>query len=633
MDTRHSCLRMAIILVILGLPCLAAAQSARETTPDFSGSYTSLLPYQKRLVDDWFRRFSETIGKPVSPEEGYNHLPVSAKTTFSAVTHALTRTKLTDQSGKTLESSAVSIIDKVDSVAGDLPGTRGDMQFRIYVQLRSGTQDLLSRSREFGRRSDNAIYHKGYPICFRSNTGTPSIQVSMSRDGKRADIDVDYRSSKFPAFLLNGHLSASNSDVRAGDNDDRHNRTWAGLQNWWRSLLGLPLLAQTASVQQGEVPISQTPKTRDSEKPEAAVYDFLSSWLVEQKPNEAMAYVAPSCYACLDVESGQTSDRGMARYKLLLAMMEANKRLGKVSSLEKVSRGIRLAGERIRAIQQPHHAQFVLYEVREDLAEQFLCPNQLDPSLISQKALHSKDFGKYVGAVFELKSQDQTSRTLALLWAREGGYWKLASYDVDPVWTRSQVPNLQTATVEAAPSLTVVAGDSQMVKAATQFLETWLVHGQVDQAFQQVSNRCYDCYNVYRDEGKPKAQSAEEAARLLRQGMEAIAQKVGNPKTLADGLEAPEPQHEDLKLVKHPAGNAFMIVSLPDYMAEAADCSRLSAAEQLRFVPPAGEKKYGNYYATGFRFRIAGPEASVLWLVWGKEQGSWKVLSYAVMTP
>jgi len=232
-----------------------------------------------------------------------------------------------------------------------------------------------------------------------------------------------------------------------------------------------------------------------------------------------------------------------------------------------------------------------------------------------------------------LKAQEQASRVLALLWAKEGGYWKLVSYDVDPVWTRYQVPSLQTATVEAAPSLPVVAGDSQMVKAATQFLETWLVRDQVDQALQQVSGRCYDCYNLYRDEEQPGAQSREEAARFLRQGMESIAQKVGRLKTLADGLEAPEPQHEDLRLVKHPGGKAFVIVSLPDYMAEAVDCSSLSASDQISFVPPPGEKKYGSYYATGFSFRIGGPDAGVLWLVWGKEQGTWKVLSYAVIAP
>jgi hypothetical protein len=50
----------------------------------------------------------------------------------------------------------------------------------------------------------------------------PAIQISCAADGKRTDIDVDYRSSKFPVAILNGHLSSANSDVRAGNNHARH---------------------------------------------------------------------------------------------------------------------------------------------------------------------------------------------------------------------------------------------------------------------------------------------------------------------------------------------------------------------------------------------------------------------------
>ena len=67
---------------------------------------------------------------------------------------------------------------------------------------------------EFRRTADNAFFHQGYPISYRQD-GYPSIQISMTQDASRADIDVDYRSSRFPVALVNGHLSAANSDVRA----------------------------------------------------------------------------------------------------------------------------------------------------------------------------------------------------------------------------------------------------------------------------------------------------------------------------------------------------------------------------------------------------------------------------------
>ena len=74
----------------------------------------------------------------------------------------------------------------------------GDRQFRIYVQLKPRAMERLTRSKEFSRTVDNTVYHKGYPICFRSTGGTPSIQFSLSRDASRADIDVDTAPQYFP---------------------------------------------------------------------------------------------------------------------------------------------------------------------------------------------------------------------------------------------------------------------------------------------------------------------------------------------------------------------------------------------------------------------------------------------------
>ena len=223
-----------LLLLPLGFCVLAAAQDG--SVESFGGGYSSLRPEQKRLVDDWFRR-SAVVKKPVDPAAGYDQLPLSMRTTFNAVTHALTKTKLTGRAGNSLAGSAIELVDKIDSVAGQVLGAGGDEQFRIYVRMKSGVMDILRQSKEFQHKGKNSIYHKGYPTCFRTR-GVPSIQISLSRDASRADIDVDYRSSKFPWALVNGHLSASNSDVRVGDNEARHNSQWTGLQNWWRNLSG-----------------------------------------------------------------------------------------------------------------------------------------------------------------------------------------------------------------------------------------------------------------------------------------------------------------------------------------------------------------------------------------------------------
>ena len=63
--------------------------------------------------------------------------------------HSLTRIRLTDESGKTQENSAVVIVGNVDRVAGDLMGTRVDMRFAAEQRaghLRRGFDSWLRQA-------------------------------------------------------------------------------------------------------------------------------------------------------------------------------------------------------------------------------------------------------------------------------------------------------------------------------------------------------------------------------------------------------------------------------------------------------------------------------------------------------
>ena len=44
-------------------------------------------------------------------------------------------------------------------------------------------------------------------------------------------------------------------------------------------------------------------------------------------------------------------------------------------------------------------------------------------------------------------------------------------------------------------------------------------------------------------------------------------------------------------------------------------------------------RDYGNYFATGFRFKVEKGEGATLALVWAKEGGEWKIVTYDVKTP
>jgi len=246
------------------LACCAASIAALAMVhgqqPDvrFGGAYAGLDVRRQHLVANWVARFARVTGKPVAPGPFYdNVLTVSTKTSFDAVTHALMTTPLTDKSGASL-GDALALVDQVDSVRGEVDGAASDHQFRIYVRLVPGAIDTLARAQQFTRGMDNSVYHKGYPINYRAQGGAPSIQISIARDQQHSDIDVDYRSSTFPVSLLNGHLTASNSDVRAGSNFDRHLNRWSGFQNWWNSFFGVR--REQAPAQTGSSsPVSNSP--------------------------------------------------------------------------------------------------------------------------------------------------------------------------------------------------------------------------------------------------------------------------------------------------------------------------------------------------------------------------------------
>ncbi len=223
--------------------CLLAVDiiTAQQPPQRFGGAYSELDARRQQLVGDWVARFTKVTGQGLDARSFYDTiLSLSAKTTFDAVTHALLTTPLTDASGQKF-GDGLSLIERVDSVKGEVAGASGDRQFRLYVRLTANAREMLNRSREFKRGVDNTVYHKGYPINYREQRGTPSIQVSIAMDGRLADVDVDYRASVFPVSLFNGHLSAANSDVRAGNNAERHAGRWSGFQNWWGSFFGANL--------------------------------------------------------------------------------------------------------------------------------------------------------------------------------------------------------------------------------------------------------------------------------------------------------------------------------------------------------------------------------------------------------
>ena len=604
------------------LSALVVSLLAQEPPKRFGGEYAELDGRRQHLIDDWVTRFANVTGQRVAAGPFYDELlTLSSKTTFEAVTHALMTTPLTDASGQVM-GDGLTLIERVDSVRGETPGAPSDRQFRLYVRLTPTARDLLDRSREFKREGDNSVYHKGYPLNYREQRGTPSIQLSIALDGRQADVDVDYRSSSFPASLFNGHLSSSNSDVRAGDNAERHAARWLGFQNWWRGFFGVGL-ARTPDTPDTTTALTLPKVPRAGKKNiQVMARDFLQAWLVEGNAVAAMGYVSDRAYACLaeDATDPSSFDRGLAPFQILLNLKAAHDAVGPHASLDGVTTAMPLTMPGMKAVRHDDQARFALYEVGDDVAARFDCASRMTPG---SSAITPHAAGDHFGTVFRITGARKDA-SIALLWAKENGYWRIASWQAEPDADRTPAPP-----VPVVPGVVRVKADDTLVRAAKDFLETWLVRKDYDTAWQSLSNRSYACYDVTRGPDAPASASPDDAGRKVRAGLERVGQWVGSGR-LETMIEAVEPAHASIHVMDQPYSRLFSATSLPTALAAALECD----ARARGVVPPDPlPLEYGEAFGVTFRLRTQGGEAPVLRLLWRKEAGNWRITAYDVEVP
>jgi hypothetical protein len=625
--------RLAGMLAILLMASAVVAQEKATNAPQFHGTYEELKPEQKKLIDEWYAEYNRMANDHSDPAE-YDEFSLSTRTTFEAVTHALMTTNLTDRSGKSM-GNALDLVQSIEAINGKIPKTRGDLQFRVYVILKPDALETLKASNEFFRDRDNTVFHHGYPLNYRQDGGTPSIQISMAKDARHADIDVDYRSSKFPNALFNGHLTAANSDVRAGNNTQRHRQRWEGLPDWWRNLFGLADSEDDSAtnVKEGEIP--PIPRKGDG-RLEDAVQDFLTSWLVEQKPELSAAYLSSRSFRCLEEygpQSGKEINAGVAPYLAIRDMSATNHLIGKVATLQEAIRPASLEGSGLKAIKPDSGAPCFIYQLSNASAAEFECnPDEafqdFDKSRLSGEA---GKYGRYFGSVFRLNADKGKADAITLLWAKEGKYWKVVAWEIEPEEEKpGGMPDTrrrQTAAAKPAPPAQTKA-DAGFLQASHDFLHSWLVAENFDHAAAYFSKRCDDCVNLYLPEGEKAPATQEEYAAYLRSALGTVGKDVGTLRHLGDAIEPVQPDHEDLMVVSHAGEGAYTAVAVPDYLSESFLCVQESAKHPYQPPDEAAHKVYGNYYATMFALKTPGQHPAALTMLWGKEGGQWKIIAY-----
>ena len=593
--------------------------------PQFGGAYADLGARRQRLVGDWVTRFNELTGLKLEAQPFYDtRVKLSAKTTFDAVTNALMTTTLTGASGEKY-GDALDLVERVDSVRGQILNVSGDHQFRMFVRLKGGAIDLLEKSREFDRGADNTIYHKGYPINYRQQGGSPSIQISIALDHRRADIDVDYRSARFPAGLFNGHLTSANSDVRAGDNYDKHTNRWSGFSNWWRSIFG----GRSGSAPRPEDKVGFIPVTpRAGDKAiHVMADDFLRAWLVDGDITGAMSYISERAYACMaqDADDLSTFDRGMAPVELIMRLKAAQEAVGKRVSLEGLLVGVRLTKPELKVVTQPHHAQFVVYSVPDDVAASFDCESRLT---LADTTKARRVYGRYQGVTFYIEGQRDQS--IALLWARENGYWRIVSWQSEAEGDATDATVNRDSPAVASPRVTMKA-EPALVEAARDFLDRWLIRKDYDAAFKYLAPESFACYNLARAPEAPAAATPAEAAPLVRAALERAGATIGKQTSLDTLLTAARPVHPDVRLLAHPLSRTFALTQVPDGLAGAVSCAERARSEKFAGEIPL---QYNlGIHGMNVRFQTRSGETPVLRMLWAKRDGAWRITAYDVEDP
>jgi hypothetical protein len=624
------------ILATIGVIAAPAEQDAAQTPTSaqatFGGTYADLEAHQRAVFDDFIARYNQVIGTGFEPAAAYADLPASTRTTFGAITDALHKSTLTDAAGNSL-GTALDLVEHIERLNGAIVGAGGDQQFRAYVRLTEDARSILDQSVEFSRKHDNTMFHKDYPLNYRQNDGPPSAQFSMTADGRRADIDVDYRSSGIPEVLWDGHLSVGNSDVRAGTNYDAHVGRWEGLQDWWQNIFGVFTPKSEDNVTPGPPEPDTNLLTFAAEMPRvgagadlsSSAADFLSAWLVDGTAGHALAYVAEQAYPCVLETHLRPDTDELALLHLLASLQDTSNQVGSVSQLSAVVAPLPVSNVLMREQEHDNADLFTLVSVPADVLSTLPCraPGQPEPT--------SRTVGRDEGQAtsFRITAPSGQQSDLFFLWEKHGDYWKIVTFHVGASLDAETVLELTPpAGASGARALPAAPRDDEFLGVAGEFLSTWFIERDFEGSDDFLAARANACVDLLHSGDEP-VRSENQARERMRDALRQIAETAGGAASLGDVIRSGDPWNADFRLMSHGQQDAFTVVAVPRHLAEALECTNRSVGMQP--TDRVGQGEYGDYYGVVFSLASAGEHAPHLALLWARERGEWRVISYDVV--
>ncbi len=173
------------------------------------------------------------------------------------------------------------------------------------------------------------------------------------------------------------------------------------------------------------------------------------------------------------------------------------------------------------------------------------------------------------------------------------------------------------------------SADLGLVASAHRFLEQWLIRKDYDAAFAYLAPSAYGCYGLERNDGQPGA-VPEDAGQKIRAALETSGKTVDASRGLEGILSAADPTYAAVRVMSHPYAKVFSLTSVPDALADAAECAARAGGIN---IPDPLPLVYGHGYGMTLRFKTKSGDAPVLRLLWRNEAGAWRITSYAVEMP
>ena len=165
---------------------------------------------------------------------------------------------------------------------------------------------------------------------------------------------------------------------------------------------------------------------------------------------------------------------------------------------------------------------------------------------------------------------------MSLLWAQEGGYWKIIAIRIEDNGNAGILPNNGAApALPAAEEPLNIAGDPAATQSITEFYKAWVVNRNVVQASTFASPRSYACLATPTADQKKLTPVAR-----VQSGLRQPLAKIPSSANLSDMMSSMQPLNDLLRPVQQENSKAFAIMAVPDQKADSFLC-------QHRQAPPS----------------------------------------------